>query len=234
MIHRLPLILACLLALSSNAYAGRDIASLAEKLGTEDYTLLVNSGWRDSYVPSPDYDAELLARYSGKYRTVVGLVCFDRTEERCREGKSFVVLFLRGQDEPVFAGVSLSEATLDEEDFGVLAARLKDARRGDVHYGDGEILGFHLTLGIGKLTESEKIAMVLLVPAVVLDLVFQIPLLLVEGGGVTVRKAKFKRALSRFEKFIGEGKRHLRSSVKLRVDLDDYQRSLAKPLPAQN
>jgi hypothetical protein len=233
MTYRFRVILACFVAFSASARAERGIEGLSETLRTDDYTLLVNSGWRESYVPSPAYDAELLARYSGKYRTLIGMACYDRVADVCRDGKSFVALLLRGREAPVLAGVSLSEASLDEEDFSILAVRLKEARRRGVYYGDGDILGFHLTLGIGKLTESEKIAIVLLAPAVVLDLVLQIPLFLVEGGGVVMRKAKFSRALSRFESFIFEGKRYLRSSVKIRVDLDDYQRSLAKPLATQ-
>jgi hypothetical protein len=230
----LGLALAFFLSASAHALQRDASSDLADRLGTEDYTLLVNSGWAKDYVRLPEFDSPILLTYGGRYRTTVGLACYERREKICREAKVFTALFIRSMSDGVeLVGVSLAQATLVEEDFPKIETKLHRLKRKKVRYNDGGMVRFHLTENIGNITESQGISIVLLVPAVVVDLVFQIPLLAAEIGGVSARKVKFARASKRLKHFIFSGKRYSHSSVKLAVDLKDYELGLAKPLFVQ-
>jgi hypothetical protein len=230
---KLGLVLAFFLSASSFAFGHDASNELADYLGTEDYAVLVNSGWAKDYVPLPEFDSPVLASYDGRYKTVVGMACYERLEKRCLEAKAFSALFIRPSGVLELVGVSLAQATLLEADFKTVGAKLERFRRSKVRYNDGHLVRFHLTENIGKITESQAVSIALLVPAVVVDLVFQIPLLTTEIVGVTARKVKFRRASKRLKRFLFSGKRYHHSSVKLAVDLKDYELGLAKPLLVQ-
>jgi hypothetical protein len=231
---RLGFVLAFFLSASSFGFERSASTDLADRVGTEDHAVLANSGWAKDYVPLPEFDSPILLTYKGRYRTVVGVACYERFGKVCREAKAFTALFIRPSIAQVeLVGVSIAQATLDEGDFRTITSKLARLQRKKVRYNDGGLVGFHLTENIGKITDSQGVSIALLLPAVVVDLVFQVPLLATEVVGVQARKVKFARASKRLKRFLFSGKRYHHSSVKLAVDLKDYELGLAKPLIVQ-